>query len=237
MNRLSVDFHTHILPCVDDGSSSLSQTVDMLRAEFQMGIETIVATPHFYADIDTPENFLQRRQRAFENINEAISNTDELPRIILGAEVLYFDGIENWDILPSLAIEGTRYILIEMPSAPFSKKSLDTLSVFKEKTGYTPIIAHLDRYITLFRTFNLPEILSQMDVLVQVNASCFLKFPDSVLAIKLLKNNKIHLLGSDCHNLTTRQPNLDKAQKVIIQKAGEQTLNRLVEFQNLVLGN
>ena len=236
MNKLSVDFHTHILPCVDDGSSSLSQTVEMLKTEYQMGIKTVVATPHFYADVDTPESFLLRRKIAFENINENINNTEGCPEIILGAEVLYFDGIENWDILPSLAIEGTRYILIEMPYVPFSAKSIKALSSFKDKTGYTPIIAHLDRYITAFRTFDLPEILSKMDVLVQMNASFFLKFPNSFRAIKLLKNNKVHLLGSDCHNITTRVPNLDKAQEVIVKKAGEQTLNRLIEFQNLVLG-
>ncbi len=236
MNRLSVDFHTHILPNIDDGSSSLTQTLEMLKTQYQMGIKTVVATPHFYPNADRPEDFLLRRQEAFENVRAAIDGSAEkLPEIILGAEVLYFDGIENWDILDSLAIEGTRYILIEMPVAPFSKRSIETLANFKEKTGYTPIIAHLDRYLTAFRTFKLPEILSEMDVLVQMNASYLLKFPN-FRAIKLLKNNMVHLLGSDCHNLTTRVPNLDRAQQVIIEKAGGQTLNRLVEFQNLVLG-
>ncbi len=237
MNKLSVDFHTHILHGIDDGSSSVSQTVKMLNAEYKMGIETVVATPHFYADVDTPEDFISRRQAAFEEIQEHNKNDNETPRIILGAEVLYFDGIENWDILDSLAIEGTQYILIEMPHTSFTEKRFNALALFKEKTGYTPIIAHLDRYITAFRTFNLPEILSDMDVLVQMNASSFLRFPDSFKAIKLLKDDKVHLLGSDCHNLTTRIPNLDKAQEVILKKAGEQTLNRLIKFQNLILGN
>ncbi len=237
MNKLSVDFHTHILPHVDDGSASVSNTVKMLEMEYSMGIKTVVATPHFYADADTPDEFLFRRQAALEEIRSNIIDTSGLPKIILGAEVLYFDGIENWDILDKLAIEGTKYILIEMPGAPFSKRSLETLAKFKETTGYTPIIAHLDRYISLFKTFNLPQLLSEMDVLVQLNASSFLKFPNSVFALKLLKTGKIHLLGSDCHNLTSRLPNIDEAQRVITEKLGKQYINRLIEFENLILGS
>ncbi len=236
MNKLSVDFHTHILPCVDDGSPSLSATVKMLEKQRDMGIKTVIATPHFYADADTPEEFFLRRQEAFEDVKANISDADGLPNIILGAEVLYFDGIENWDILDKLAIEGTKYILIEMQGAPFCKRSLETLAKFKEATGYIPIIAHLDRYISLFKTFNLPKILSEMDVLVQMNASAFLKFPDSAMALKLLKKGKIHLLGSDCHNLTSRLPNLDKAQEVIAEKLGKQSIERLIKFESLILG-
>lgn len=237
MNKLSVDFHTHILPSVDDGSNSVAKTVKMLELQRDMGIKTVVATPHFYADADTPDDFFARRQAAYQDIKANIRETDGLPKIILGAEVLYFDGIENWDILDKLAIEGTKYILIEMQEAPFSKRCLETLAKFKEITGYTPIIAHLDRYISLFKTFRLPKTLSEMDVFVQLNASSLLKFPDSLLAINLLKTDKIHLLGSDCHNLVSRAPNLDMAQRVIEEKLGKQYINRLIKIENLILGN
>lgn len=237
MNRLSVDFHTHILPGVDDGSSSVNESLTMIKAEQKSGISRIVATPHFYADLDTADDFFSRRAQAAANLSAAVSSIDNKPEIILGAEVLYFDGIEHWDILPQLAIQGTKYILIEFSCTPFSHKMIKTLSNFKRKTGYTPIVAHLDRYITAFKTYNLPETLSELDVLVQMNASFFTKFPNSLRAINLLKKGVVHLLGSDTHNTTTRPPNIGIAQDIILNKIGQDAISRLIEYENLILGS
>lgn len=235
MLRPSVDFHTHILPSIDDGSSSITESIRMLKEEYRAGVKTVVLTPHFYPDVDNFEDFIDARKTAVEAL-KAAAKDEELPDLLVGAEVYYFNGIENWDILPKLAIEGTKYILIEMPHSHFSQKHLESLSTFKEKTGYTPIVAHLDRYITFWNTYGLPEKLAEMDLLVQVNASYFLRFPNKFQALKLLKEYKIHLLGSDCHNMTERKPNLSSAYDIIKQKLGEATLNRLSEYESLVLG-
>ena len=207
----------------------------MLKAEYEMGIKTVILTPHFYPDVDNFEDFFNERDRAVLQLKEAAKG-ENIPDILVGAEVYYFGGIENWDILPKLAIEGTKFILIEMPHTHFSERHLKSLSEFKEKTGFTPIVAHLDRYISFFNTHNLPDRLAEMDLLVQVNASYLLSFPNKFQALKLLRENKIHLLGSDCHNLTSRKPNLNLAYQVIEQKLGEGTLSRLSEYENLVLG-
>lgn len=236
MNRLSVDFHTHVLHGIDDGSRSISESLKLLKAEYRMGVRKVVATPHFYADIDSADVFLKRRAQSLKELREVTADMQDVPEIITGAEILYFNGIDKWDILPELVIENTKYILIEMPCTPFPRKSVETLSNFKKKTGFTPIIAHLDRYISAFRTYNLPEVLSELDVLVQMNASAFLKFPNSSQALKLLKNGKIQLLGSDCHNTSTRVPNLLEAEKVIVNKLGNQYISRLIEYENLILG-
>ncbi|MBQ8395535.1 MAG: capsular polysaccharide biosynthesis protein, partial [Oscillospiraceae bacterium] len=63
-----IDFHTHVLPKIDDGSSSLKESIGMLRLEAEQGIETVVATPHFYANHDSPEAFLERRKMAQERL-------------------------------------------------------------------------------------------------------------------------------------------------------------------------
>lgn len=235
MLKPSVDFHTHILPRVDDGSRSIGESIKMLKKEYEMGIKTVILTPHFYPDTDNFEEFINNRDRAVMEL-KAAAEGEELPDILVGAEVYYFGGIENWDILPKLAIEGTKFILIEMPHTHFSERHLKSLSEFKEKTGYTPIVAHLDRYISFWNTYKLPDRLAEMDLLVQVNASYFLNFPNKFQALKLLKEDKIHLLGSDCHNLTERKPNLNLAYRVIEEKLGEIALNRLSEYESLVLG-
>ena len=59
-----MDFHSHILPGIDDGSQSLEETVELLRLEARQGIDAVIATPHFYPDRDKPEAFLKNRARA-----------------------------------------------------------------------------------------------------------------------------------------------------------------------------
>ena len=60
-----IDLHTHILPNVDDGSSSLEESLALLRMLASQGVTLTAATPHFYATSDTPEKFFRRREAAW----------------------------------------------------------------------------------------------------------------------------------------------------------------------------
>ena len=57
-----IDFHTHILPKMDDGSKSTEESIAMLKMQAEQGIRWVVATPHFYAEPESPQDFLQRRK-------------------------------------------------------------------------------------------------------------------------------------------------------------------------------
>lgn len=63
-----IDFHTHILPGVDDGAENIETALAMLREEAVQGVNQVFATPHFYADEETPEAFLERRRASFEGL-------------------------------------------------------------------------------------------------------------------------------------------------------------------------
>ena len=70
------DFHSHVLPGIDDGSTDVAESIALLRMEAEQGIRHVVATPHFYPRHDSPERFLNRRARS----------ETELRREIPGAE-------------------------------------------------------------------------------------------------------------------------------------------------------
>ena len=55
-----IDFHSHILPGIDDGSKSTEESLEMLDMLRAQGVVTVAATPHFYARENTPEVFLQK---------------------------------------------------------------------------------------------------------------------------------------------------------------------------------
>ena len=230
-----VDFHSHILPGVDDGSPDVARSIAMLRMEGEQGITHVVATPHFYPKHDTPEQFLARRDQAEAILREEMEKHTGLPRLSVGAEVHYFRGISESDMVPRLALN-SRSILIEMPPAPWPDTAYRELEAIRTQWGITPVLAHIDRYIAPFRTFGIPERMEKLPVLVQANGSFFLEKATASMALRLLKRDRIHLLGSDCHNLTSRKPNLGAAMELIARKLGPEALTRLRRYEALALG-
>lgn len=233
--RVSADFHTHILPGVDDGSHSVEESLEMLRMERSQGISRVVATPHFYPNHDTPEKFLKRRAAAWEKLQAAMADSPELPQVILSAEIYYFPGISDSDALFRLTSGQKSLIMLEMPIVPWTESMFRELEAIHVKHGITPIIAHIDRYIRPFRTHGIPDRLAELPVLVQANGSFFLRPGTASLALRMLKENRIHLLGSDCHNTSSRKPNLGKAVQKIEKHFGPSAVERLRSFEDLVL--
>lgn len=232
----AVDFHSHILPGIDDGSKTAEESIAMLTMAAEQGIRCVVATPHFYPGYDRPERFLENRARAEAELLEAMKDRQNLPEVIVGAEVYFFRGIGQSELLPELTIQGKRCILLEMPPAPWSEDIYRELEEIWDKWGVTPIIAHIDRYIAPFRTDGIPERLSRLPVLVQANAEFFLGKFTGPMALRMLKKDQIQLLGSDCHNLTSRKPNLGQALEKIRQKLGQETVDEIHAFASEVLG-
>lgn len=230
-----VDFHSHILPRIDDGSASVEESIAMLRREAEQGIRHVVATPHFYANYDAPDRFLKRRAEAARRLREELAQHPELPEITLGAEVYFFSGISDSDILSELTIGEKRCILIEMPMSEWTDSMYRELEGIYVKQGLMPVIAHVDRYIGPFRTFGIPQRLAQLPVLVQANAEFFLTRSTARMALRMLREDEIHLLGSDCHNLKNRVPNLGQAVELIRHRLGDGVLARIEEYQQTVL--
>lgn len=230
-----VDFHTHILPCIDDGSRSPEESLKMLQMEAKQKVEHVVLTPHFYAEKESLPHFLERRNRSLERLKAAAEGMDGLPEFSVGAEVRIFEGIGNSEFLPELAISGTKCILIEMPMPPWSDNLLNELDRIRCKQNLVPIMAHIDRYISPFRTRGIPETFASLPVLVQASGSFFINRRTRNLALKLLKENRIHLLGSDCHNLDVRKPNLQNALRIIEENLGTRKILRINSLESRLL--
>lgn len=230
---MAVDFHTHILPEIDDGSVSVQESLEMLGILSRQGVRCVALTPHFYANHDTPARFAEKRQGAYEKLTAALG--ESAMELRLGAEVHYFEGISDCDALEELAISGTGCILVEMPSPPWSERMLHELLGIYQKRGLTPIIAHIDRYIEPLRTHGIPERLAKLPVLVQANASFFIRRGTRSQALRLLRSGRIHLLGTDCHHADARRPNMDEALRIIEKKLGPDAIAQISAAEHRVL--
>lgn len=231
----AVDFHSHVLPGIDDGSASVEESLALLRMEAEQGIGHVVATPHFYAHYDSPERFLERRAQAEEQLRRAIEQEGGLPRLHIGAEVYFFRGISSCEDLPRLTIDGTRFLLVEMPQPPWTDSMYRELEGIYSRQGLVPILAHIDRYIRPLKTYGIPRRLEKLPVLVQANGEFFLTGSTRRMALTMLKKDKIHLLGSDCHNLRSRKPNLGETLELISRKAGAGSLDRISGYARDIL--
>lgn len=198
-----IDLHTHILPELDDGSTDTGMTYTMLLEEKRQGVKCVVATPHFYAQKESLDSFLQRRDFALEKI----AGLNGVPSVIAGAEVFYFEGISKTR-LDSLCFEGTDAVLIEMPFEHWAEHTLREICDISGK-GYIPVVAHVERYLSYHNSEALDRLFSE-GVLFQSNVEFFTDKRTRKKAVKMLRQGKIQLIGSDCHNLTDRRVNIDE---------------------------
>lgn len=232
-----IDFHSHILPGIDDGSRSVADSLEMLQMEAAQGIKQVIATPHFYPQHDSPERFLRRRKAAEEVLREEVKKHPGLPDISVGAELYFFHGISDSDIISELTIAGKGCILLEMPESPWSDSMYREIANISRNFGITPIIAHVERYFQPFRTNQMLDKLAKLPVLIQSNANFFLRNNTRRMALRMLQEGKIHLLGSDCHNLSSRAPNLGDAIHVIEHHLGSGAIKWIESNQNLILAD
>ncbi len=227
-----IDWHSHILPGIDDGSKNLQESLEMINMLSLQGVDTVIATPHFDADDESVDRFLERREKAFKALSEALP--PESPKILCGAEVQYYAGISRLPDLKKLCIEGTNLLLLEMTMSKWSEYTVRELTELASKSGLKIIIAHIERYMS-YQSQETVYRLYDNGFLMQVNASFFIGLGSKRKAINMLRNGEIALLGSDCHNKTSRPPKMDKALEVIERKLGSDFLGDFSKYGYSVL--
>lgn len=227
-----IDIHTHILPCIDDGSQSVEESLEILDVMEKSGVNKVVATPHYYGEMSTVDDFLKNRQVAYEKI---IDKKPENIDIVLGAEVLLEYNLHKKD-LKKLAIEGTDYILIEMPYGKWDPWVFDELFKISARHGLDIIIAHIERYSGITTRENM-RMLRKMKLLFQVNVDNLGGFFRKSDAMQYIKDGVADFIGSDCHNMTTRPPCLEKACKKIASKCGKEAVDKFMENARKMLQN
>lgn len=224
-----IDFHSHILPGIDDGSSDVEESIKLLDMLSEQGVTTVVATPHFFANDQSVEQFLEKREESFRELSKVIS--DSTPKILLGAEVKYYPGISRMENLKKLCIESSDLLLLEMPISEWTEYTVKELIDISCSGSITPVLAHIERYLK-FQQMQTIRRLIECDILMQVNATFFTRFTTRRKACRLLKENFVHLIGSDCHNSVYRPPLIGKATEIIGKRLGTDFLEDMTVFSD-----
>lgn len=224
---MMTDFHSHILPGIDDGSEDIAMSRKMLETEKKSGVGRVVLTPHFYLHRQSLDRFLEKREAAIEQLGPV---ADELGiELVYAAEVLYTKSLADID-LKKLCVGNTRYMLTELPYQRLSDRFVKEFHSFAGSIfpDIIPILAHAERYLDFTSEDSIYAVMD-CDMLVQLNCGDFRRFyRHSKFMYELLENDLAHLLGTDCHNITTRPPDMDTARKAICRKVSKHCFDKLM---------
>lgn len=231
-----VDIHTHILPGVDDGAPDMQSALKLLRLAARNGTSAVVLTPHHRGRFrsNTPQFLRQRFRELCDRVETEIPDL----RLFLGNEAAHErelgDKVAEGRVL---AINDSNYVLLE-----FDYNS-SRIQVYEETmaligSGYTPIIAHAERYDIFRRNRDLAEELLYVGVLFQLNADSIMGrcgFATKQVCHRLLKKGMVHFVASDGHDLRERPPVLKDCFEYVSKRYGEEYAWRIFRDNALEL--
>lgn len=228
-----IDFHTHILPGIDDGARTYGNAIELIQEEVSQGIDTIVLTPHFDFEKKDLSEFLAQRDAAYAELKRAVKERRIPVQLHVGAEVRFSPRLLDADIAP-LCVEGSRYILVEFP---MSHTPSATREVFYSLMtgGYFPILAHAERYNIENKSNYLYNLVCS-GVLMQVNYESAMNHRKKKVA-ELIKHDMVHLWGSDTHSMDKRPPSFARAKRYLDKKFGTGLLEHCNDLAKAILGN
>lgn len=228
-----IDVHCHVLPGIDDGSRSVEMSISMLHEMKRQGIDKVIATPHFYPMSNNPERFLTDRQKAYEQLMEAVD--EDCPEILLGAEVMYFEGISRFEGLKDFRAQGTEILLLEMPFIKWTSRAVEEVIRLSASYGIQLMMAHIERYLDN-NSRRILDDFSENGILMQSNAGAVIDRKRRRKVLKLIRNGTVSFIASDAHNTVSRPPNLAEAFSIVEDSLGEDTVEHLIYMQNRYFG-
>ena len=213
-----IDIHNHIVWGLDDGASSIEDSLAMLGAAWQDGITDIVATPH------------ANTQHQFHAAALGL-RTEELTRRREGAPVIHRGcefhlSSDNIALLldrpSSYTINAGPYLLLEFPDLHMGRHVESILRQLLD-LGIVPIVAHPERNPLLLRNFDRLESWIELGCLVQLTARSItggFGGPSRSAAFGLLNRGLVHVVATDAHDPQYRPPLLSAAYQAVRVRFG-----------------
>ncbi len=219
-----IDFHSHILPNIDDGSRSLDETIDMIKEAKKAGFTKIISTSHYierYYEADE-----EQRTKLINEVKENIQGIE----LYLGSEIYITNQMtELIAEKKASTINNSKYVLFELP---MNNKPIDAKEIVFRliEKGYVPIIAHPERYKYVKENIEYVQELADMGALFQSNYGSSIGMygkKAQKTQKKLLKEGLIQFFGSDVHTVEQVYPKMPKILKKLRKIISEEELEQL----------
>jgi len=221
-----IDVHSHLLPGVDDGCKTLSESIECARALVSVGYTHAFCTPHIWPAY---ANSIPSVKKATAALQEVLQHAEVPLRLLCGGEMNLHPAVlaTPADQIITMAL-AKKYMLVDM-WAEAMPKFFEPAIKWLQGMGLTVILAHPERMRAVQDDTSLADRFAAMGILLQGNLQCFADRPGADtrrVAEQYLKEGRYFLLGSDSHNppgMPTRLEGLQRA----IAVAGEEAVNKL----------
>ncbi|SFU47132.1 protein-tyrosine phosphatase [Methylobacterium sp. 174MFSha1.1] len=225
-----IDLHCHLLPGIDDGPATLSEALDLARMAAGQGITTIACTPHILPGVYDNEGPAIRA--AVGRMQAALDEAGLPLRLVAGADLhISPDNVARLRSGEALALDGSRYVLIELPHVILPPRMdhalFDILSA-----GYVPILTHPERTGWIERDYAFVGRLARSGVAMQITAGAFTGAfgrRARYWAERMLDEGLVDLVASDAHDAVRRPPLLAEAREAVRLRAGADCTRRIFE--------
>ena len=226
-----IDMHSHLIPCVDDGSRSIEESLKAMKTAEEQGISEIILTSHNVdkARIEEYTDLSVLKSR-YEDIRKAAVDNGINIRLHLGQECLYHSNlVKMLDDGSALTMAGSRYVLVEFLQDISYRELLENLTRIRDG-GYIPVLAHYERYDCLTKKGAVRGLKDEM-FLIQMN------FDTVQREYGLLKRNPfqkdllngyVDFMGSDCHGVEYRKYFIVPSVKWMKEKLPEAYFRKLL---------
>ena len=196
-----VDIHSHLIPEVDDGSSSMEESLDLIRNMSELGYQKIITTPHVMNDFypNTTEDIRSRLKRLKAHVDAAGIDME-----VEAAAEYYLDEhmMKMLEDKSELLTFGDNYLLFE--TSFLNEPAYLREGIFQIiSNGMKPVMAHPERYVFVQNRPEMLEDLVDRGLLLQLNTislSGYYSKGAKKLAELLIDEKLISFLGTDCHN-------------------------------------
>ena len=209
-----IDIHTHIIPCVDDGSPNLETSIDMIKHEIKIGVDSIICTPHHI--FHRYEKSVEEIKKQFELLTKEVEKQNLPVKLYLGQEICYTHREDTIKMLKEgklLTLNNTNRVLLEFSFTREPEDVLDVIYNFNVN-GYEVVVAHVERYEWM--TIDKVKALRNEGALIQINSNSYLgltSWKEKRMTRKLIKLGLVDYVASDTHSF--RPSTLDKSFKKI----------------------
>ncbi len=229
-----IDCHIHVIPGVDDGSTDIEMSIEMINEAILQGVSEIIATPHYHVPLFTSSEI----EYQYKELNNALKVRNIAMKVHLGNEIhLNEETLEGINDGKARTLGDSDYLLIELPDFhfyPYHEAMLFDLSV----KGYKIILAHVERY-RIFR--NQEDKLCEFvdhGVYGQMSSKFIINKRTRKFALSWIRKGYVHIIASDAHNVTKRPVLLKTAYQLVSDHLGEACAKRLfIDNPRRVLDN
>ena len=233
------DIHSHLIYGVDDGSKSIEESLALIKTLKEIGFDNLIMTPHFIEGSDYCSLNPEKLEK-LENLRSLIKQEGIDINLYLGNEIFVNDHIpECIENGLAYSLNGSKYFLFELP---FHNRIIGLIDMIYELkvAGYTPILAHPERYSYFQENYHLIDELKEEGVLFQVNFGSIIGLhgKESEKLLKyMLKHRYADYIGTDLHHLNRPDiiDNFRKIEKQFIKHAGREYYQRILENNERIL--